>query len=363
MKRCLYKGKLIQQGMATLTVATGLLVATSLLTIFAAKSAIYEQKILSNTYQSQMASEVALAGLEYGVAYLEKNRDTLMADIDNDGYIDIGANPYFLNAPISTGTPSGNYTITYSNPISGNNNIIYISGQGASTSSTASRSMHEMVYFQPNLANIPIIPVMVKGEVDFSGDAMVTNMESEYTVWSGGSAVMKGSSETVTSTGGSSPGNIGADIVADDATLASSTGDEFFMNTFGVSKDQLKDQMRVVDKDTSLDAISGESVWIESPTQMVRYNGNDVMGTPTEPVLLIINGDAKITGTLVVYGFVYITGNVDNSGTFNVYGSVSVEGDMGALGTFDIIYDSAVLDQLKKNQGNVAVVPGSWYDL
>ena len=118
-----------------------------------------------------------------------------------------------------------------------------------------------------------------------------------------------------------------------------------------------------MDKDTSLDGIVGESIWVESPAAMVRFNGNDIIGSPAQPVLLIINGDAKITGTVLVHGFVYITGNVFNSGTFNVYGSVSIEGDMGALGTFDIIYDSGTLDQLKKTPGHAAVVPGSWFDL
>ncbi len=357
------KHKVTQKGVATLGIATALLLGTSLITIFMAKSAVYEQKVISNIYQTQTAAEVAQAGLEYGMAYLEKNRDTLLADDDNDGYMDIANTAYFVNAPIKSGYPASDYTITYSNPVASNMDLIYILGKGASTNTTASRTIHQMLYFQPNLSNVPELPVIVKGDVDFSGDAVVTNMESDKTIWSGGTADMAGSSATITSGGGSTPGNIGADIIDEDAAIASITNEDFFKNTFGLPKEQLKEYMRVVDKDTNLDGVVGQSIWVESPTQMVRYNSNDVYGSPTEPVLLIINGDARITGTLVVYGFVYVTGDVDNIGIFNVYGSVSVEGNMGALGTFDIIYDSTVLNLLKMNQGNVAVVPGSWLDL
>lgn len=63
-----------QRGAATLFVAIILLLALTIVTFSAARIGVSEQRNSANDMRSKQAMEVALAGLEHGLAYLEKNR-------------------------------------------------------------------------------------------------------------------------------------------------------------------------------------------------------------------------------------------------------------------------------------------------
>lgn len=63
-----------QRGAATLFVAIILLLALTIVTFSAARIGVSEQRTSVNDMRNKEAMEVALAGLEHGLAYLEKNR-------------------------------------------------------------------------------------------------------------------------------------------------------------------------------------------------------------------------------------------------------------------------------------------------
>lgn len=103
---------------------------------------------------------------------------------------------------------------------------------------------------------------------------------------------------------------------------------------------------------------------------------NKVLGSPSKPVLLVVDGAAKIQGT--VYGMIFLrsTGTTLNPTTGGdatldmnagavVYGSVIVQGQVDkANGSAAIVYNADILTNLGKNSIPPVFggVPGGWSD-
>jgi hypothetical protein len=110
--------------------------------------------------------------------------------------------------------------------------------------------------------------------------------------------------------------------------------------------------------------------------------GNGQVGTPTAPVLLILDGPVQIHG--IVFGFVFIrdTGATLNPATGSslagncpsncmlqmnagsaIYGALVLQGQMKSNGTAAVIYDGTVLQGVIDDAGLVyATLPGAWSD-
>ena len=106
------------------------------------------------------------------------------------------------------------------------------------------------------------------------------------------------------------------------------------------------------------------------------------VGTPTAPVVLILDGPVSIQGT--VFGFVFIrdTGAALNPATGSslagncpndcmlrmnagatVYGAIVIQGQMKVNGTSAVVYDATVLGNLLPNgKLTYATLPGAWND-
>ena len=106
------------------------------------------------------------------------------------------------------------------------------------------------------------------------------------------------------------------------------------------------------------------------------------VGTPSAPVVLVLDGPVSIQGT--VFGFIFIR---DTHGTLSpvtgsngtgscpsncmlqmnagaaIYGALVIQGQMKANGTSAVIYDATVLGNIGKNNPLVyATLPGAWND-
>ncbi len=63
------------------------------------------------------------------------------------------------------------------------------------------------------------------------------------------------------------------------------------------------------------------------------FNSGTVIGSATNPVILIVNGNLSVSGSVNIYGFIYVTGNLTSSGIhifmedWSVYGNVSDSGN------------------------------------
>ncbi|MFT7773231.1 PilX N-terminal domain-containing pilus assembly protein [Roseateles sp.] len=103
-------------------------------------------------------------------------------------------------------------------------------------------------------------------------------------------------------------------------------------------------------------------VWIEG--DMTIASNIDV-GTVTDPMLVIVNGNARLDGAMKFTGMLVVQGDLawnNGSSLSLITGSVLVTGDMAADGRMDIRYMSAVADQLRNRIGSYARVPGGWID-
>ena len=297
--------------------------------------------------------------LEIFELYLERNHLTVTVDADSDGYIDVASGVFLANTLIGNGT--GAFDISYSNPVASDDTLIEIIGQGFSDSGATTRKVSQLVEYQSALISVPDMPLMVKGDVDMTGSADITNMESDSTIWTGGTITINGSAQTTTLSGGSDKNNINADVSSDDSALSTASNDQFFANVFGTTKTNIK-KLANVTSASNLDGLTNVLIWIDNPGQTTNINGSTTIGSPTEPVILIVNGSLKIMGNATIYGFVYVVDELIGRGTADIYGGVGVEQNIDAAGTFGVTYDSAVLDAVQMKVGNVAVVPGGWSD-
>jgi hypothetical protein len=81
---------------------------------------------------------------------------------------------------------------------------------------------------------------------------------------------------------------------------------------------------------SNLSGVAGKTVWIDSD---LKLTGNKTynIGTQSQPVVLIIDGDFDTSGstTINLYGLIYVTGNmkINGSATINGQGALAGEGE------------------------------------
>lgn len=107
-----FNPKIRQKGAATLIVVTVLAIIMGVIALTTARTGLMEQKITGNDLRAREAQEAAEAGLEYGVAWAQKN------EIPNDVTCSSGALPTGCPTALTTVTGSSTkesyvYTLTY----------------------------------------------------------------------------------------------------------------------------------------------------------------------------------------------------------------------------------------------------------
>lgn len=104
-------------------------------------------------------------------------------------------------------------------------------------------------------------------------------------------------------------------------------------------------------------------LWVNGP---MNLSSNVVIGSITDPVLIIANGAISLSGPFVLNGMLVTTGNLawQNTGgaTSLINGMVLVVGNMSTQGAMDIVYQQAIANQLTNRIGSFVRVPGGWID-
>ncbi len=129
---------------------------------------------------------------------------------------------------------------------------------------------------------------------------------------------------------------------------------DVFYDTFGMSKSDMKgiaDINATAPYATPPSGTKGKIIWVSGTTGST-WQGNPVIGTQQEPVIVIFEGDFHIQGTLQFYGVIYVMGNMSfGSGNLSLNGAVIVEKDTsttGLSGNSTITYDPSVMNNLNK---------------
>jgi len=119
----------------------------------------------------------------------------------------------------------------------------------------------------------------------------------------------------------------------------------------------------------SLDASSSGLYWITGDCDI-----NQVIGSPSYPVGLIVDGCLNVRGQTEFYGLLYTRGGRGSctdpdraftaAGGGQLYGAIVVDGGVKIRGSVQMIYNDTVLKNLGNSPAFVryGVLPGSWTD-
>jgi hypothetical protein len=95
----------------------------------------------------------------------------------------------------------------------------------------------------------------------------------------------------------------------------------------------------------------------------VALDGGGDIGTATDPLLLVVQGNLTFAAPTTVYGFVYARqANWVTSGAGTIIGGAASQGSISGTGTYTVVRDPGVLTALRQRTGSFVKVPGSWVD-
>lgn len=133
-----------------------------------------------------------------------------------------------------------------------------------------------------------------------------------------------------------------------------------FSQLFGMSKEEMRAMADHLYTSSNLDTGNINNItWIDVNSGSTLNIAGNTSGTG----ILVINGNAKLTGTMQFSGIIYIIGKFTSTGTFDQYGSLLAEStpelDPELRGAATVNYDEAAIANAASNivTGNTVV---SW---
>jgi hypothetical protein len=221
----------------------------------------------------------------------------------------------------------------------------------------------------------PTFPFITLGNLTLSGNALIVNSAANNSIHAGGSITLSGNAGTSTPSGGSSRNRQGGDIAQNDSTLASLTTTQLFQTFFnGTPNAFIATASYNLTSSNSSNAVglSNTTIYINGNTS---YANNSVIGSPSAPVFLYVDGNLSLSGNTKIYGMIFINGSLNTSGNAQIYGAVSnnnnsvvnsdlVIGTDGSSGNTVINYNANILNMVQQLPALAAItpIPGSWKD-
>lgn len=362
--------KSIEKGAATLLFAVVLIVLSTLIIIFAANFGRTQDQIVANQHRNNQAFQAAEAGMEFAINYLQKNLSTIIAFPAN-GFIN-----YSDSSTTNIALPNGSkFSAVYTNPTANNYDLILITSTGVSDDGSSSHVVIQLVQKGIFLPTPGTRTLTSKGTVFLDTGTIIKNIITNQNVQAGSTVTFNGTAISVTSTGTtSSSSGIGPDVQQNSGAISSESQADFFTTYFDSNTDILKGEVdhyytnsSNTDYSATLNNFVGTSIWIDQATgTTATINGATTIGSSTNPVILVVNGNLSLTGGVTIYGFVFVTGTTTMTipnGKNNITGGFVSAGNVNLTGT-TITYDATVLSNLQTNPAMryFAKVPGSWKD-
>jgi Tfp pilus assembly protein PilX len=354
-------------GAATFLITTILLMSAILITVFGTQYGMLQQKVSANTNVALQSFEAAEAGLDFGINYLQQNSTAILAS-PTGGYIQPYSNSSTSNVTLANGSK---FTVTYTNPTANDYSLILVSSTGTSSDGTATRTVKELAKFGSVLFTPPASSVVAKGNVNITGSSQINNTQGPKTIVYGGSVTLNGSVQTQAQGGvSSSPGHLQSDVQQNVSTLTNISIPDFFASYFGASMATVKNSANYTfsglnNYSSSVNGKAGVIIWIDQPSGTANISGSAAIGTPAQPVLLIVNGNLNISGSADIYGLVVVLGTTTTTitGSTDITGALIASDALSFSGSSSITYNSTTLSSVQKTTTNYyARVPGSWRD-
>ena len=224
----------------------------------------------------------------------------------------------------------------------------------------------------------PAAPLVVKGSVTVTGTGGLglhnTDVRSAGLLYDVGGGVT-GFNETRLN---SVPGTSSAQArIANDDTLVHDTVDptqpaDVFRMFMGATADRYKTHPALREVACSGDCGATLAAAYTAGRRMMWVEGNLTLGSSmtlgsvSDPVVLVVNGNVTITSAVQIYGLVVARGDVawtNSAGTSQIVGMLLAEGNVVTTGAMDIVYLPAIANQLRNRVGSFVRVPGGWTDL
>ena len=357
-----------QQGITVLVLTVVLLLAATVIVVFAAKFSLTQSRITSNQYRNAQAFEAAQAGLEFGMAYLNSSATTILAN-HSGGHLVPYSDANTTNVALSNGAK---YSIVYTNPVANNYQLILVTATGTSDDATSTRVVQQEVQYGSSLLAPGTYSLVSTGRIALSGSTTVTNTQTNNTIEAGSSVTGSGSFKTVTSSGTTSTsGNFGSDITQNVSSLANTSSGDLFSDYFGMTEAQYiakagHSYSNNSNYATTLNGMTNTTVYINAGTGSANFSGSATIGSASAPVLIVIDGNLNISGSLILYGFIFVNGastaTTNLSGSINITGGMATTNNISASGSINMTYDNAVLGNVQNSNAYYARVPGFWKD-
>jgi hypothetical protein len=482
-----YRSRSRQHGLSTLLIAILLLAIVTIITIFAARFGVFEQRISANDYRYKMAFQISEAGLNQSMEFLKVNTTDMLSPLgdgwlapgdphwqpcDNDLPADMLVDPCLAepNAtrrddmyryvgpaasaqdgilPVAAMMPAlgvdgddvDEFAAEYSsyatlcrldmtvpesprcalNPTTGDTFYVTIVSRGTLPDENAVATVKQSFGTFRALGASPDAPLIAAGTAVGLGNAqIIPNPDGggagiPISIWSKGDAqiadagsfsscqlgewlttatpesLTDGICEDCTCNGlefgyGLLSGHEGAnkyegedilDVDGHDSEASPKVRDskyfpdDLFAYIFSTPSDEAEEFLNstaaILADCGDLDADSGGRYWFNS-TDVCPVNG--VIGSLSDPVVLVSDGPVKLAAKAQFFGIIYVrdVSGVDDllraAGGGQVYGSVILEGDAKMTGTPQIIYNKAVLQNVRNSPNflRYGPVPGSWSD-
>ncbi|WP_018939172.1 pilus assembly PilX N-terminal domain-containing protein [Thioalkalivibrio sp. AKL9] len=413
-----------QKGLATLLITVIILVAITLVIIFASQTAILEQRMSANELRMKQTNNAAQAGLEVALAYAAENNRPPGWEDNGDSFLMLETDRYAARAAFLAPTAASEAFGT-ADAICGNTpdafaqavaNLTSASGDpllltsadeetnirnavalscGWSDDRAGRKAILVGVQAGPSIANPPDNPLVTRGGLAISGTAAVYNAYTDTNIRSGGEINTSGGGtgnsfllregESRPSTDPANPDPVpldgdgtyvqesrgdllGLDVIDRDDNFGV-TGDEFFESFMGSSMESYKENQieNVLESNGDrfeFDASEwGQTIWIEGDAELTG-----TLGSRENPVLLVVEGDLRTTGNFQdFHGILYITGDLIARGNPRFFGAAIVQGrtdvpdDAEVSGT-PFFYFDPIAAGGAGSVGARSLVSGSWRD-
>jgi Tfp pilus assembly protein PilX len=348
------------RGAYLLVMVMVIMLVINLLVAFAASYSITNLKISRNTVQIDQASQASEAGLEYGLAYLQTNSATIQ------GTAVAGLINYTL--PTVTLSNGSTFSVNYSNFVALNYATITITSTGTSADAIAKDVIAQVVY---QTRTRPVSTITSHGNVTLIGGATISTNTGTTNIMSGGSVSLNNGAKTkISGVTSSTSGAYGIDIIQNNSSISAMSEPSFFYALFGATAATVKAGADLTytnspsggDYSSILNGVTGKTIYIDQTNgSTVSLGGGGSIGSTSDPVILVVNGNFRIDNGVRFYGYIYATG------TISVAGGARIDGGFASYGATDIsngAQTSTTTDYTNLSVGvsSYTKVAGSWKD-
>lgn len=408
-----------QRGAAALLVVVVLFFILALVTAYASRNLIFEQRISANNLRATQAFEAAEAGIEFSIAALGGGRvagnctDTSSTSNDTfrqrylqnvDGTYGMSGAQAALRPTcmvLSNGTqcscptagndpdlapqvgPVPTFQVRFDTIGIAQPGVVRVYSRGCSnvgapcygtTPADAQAEVSVLLGLNSALATPPSAALTARGAVNLGGGAVgVSNADvptAGITINSGGDVTNAANARLVGVAGTPGPSS----MQANDPSLNELDGNRMFVSLFGMDKATYRSQPAVVRVACNgacgqaiADAVSanpGRVVWVDGNATI---DSNQVIGSPADPVLLLVRGNLTVSASLQMHGVLYLHANggttwSTTAGSTTINGAVVAEDALTFVGAPTISFDPGVLRVIRLTQGSLVRIPGSWRD-